>query len=83
MQIADATSVDIQLQQEARPRQWPVTRGRCASAIYMSRVIVEGELGTWHERDAIDPALPDIPCNRETRSAEARRTSNHRAPHGT
>jgi hypothetical protein len=57
----------------------------------MSRVIVEGEIGTWHERDAIDPAIPDIPCiasigregSGETMSAEPRPTSNHRPPRGS
>jgi hypothetical protein len=62
-----------------------------ASSICMIRVIVEGELGNWHERDTIDPAIPDIPRigsvsregSGETIGAEAQPTSNHRAPRAT
>jgi hypothetical protein len=37
-----------------------VSDSRSSGASPSSPVTVEGELGTWHERDAIDPAIPDI-----------------------
>jgi hypothetical protein len=46
-------------------RNAPVSHSKSTSATRVSRVIVEGELGTWHERDAIDPAIPDFLFSRQ------------------
>jgi hypothetical protein len=49
---------------QLRDRAAAVSDPNTASAARVRGVIVEGELGTWHERDAVDPAIPDIPFDR-------------------
>jgi hypothetical protein len=61
MRIVNATTADTQLQRRAlRERSTEVPDQGTSSVARARGISVEGELGTWHERDAVDPAIPDI-----------------------